>query len=51
VREMERRFLGTACKKQDLTPQLTLKPKKRKIGFEVRESRARYGTSGRKRPC
>ena len=24
-------------------------PKKRKIGFEVRESRARYGTSGRKR--
>ena len=23
-------------------------PKKRKIGFEVRESRARYGTSGRK---
>ena len=25
-------------------------PKKRKIGFEVRESRARYGTSGRKRP-
>ena len=24
--------------------------KKRKIGFEVRESRARYGTSGRKRP-
>ena len=25
-------------------------PKKRKIGFEVRESRARYGSSGRKRP-
>ncbi|MBI4683824.1 MAG: ORF6N domain-containing protein [Nitrospirae bacterium] len=25
-------------------------PKKRKIGFEVRERRARYGTSGRKRP-
>ncbi len=25
-------------------------PKKRKIGFEVRESRVRYGTSGRKRP-
>ena len=25
-------------------------PKKRKIGFEVRESRARYGASGRKRP-
>ena len=25
-------------------------PKKREIGFEVRESRARYGTSGRKRP-
>ena len=24
-------------------------PKKRKIGFEVRESRARYGASGRKR--
>ncbi|MFA4829439.1 MAG: hypothetical protein WC594_09480, partial [Thermodesulfovibrionales bacterium] len=24
--------------------------KKRKIGFEVRERRARYGTSGRKRP-
>ena len=27
-----------------------LKPKKRKIGFEVRESRARYGVHGRKRP-
>lgn len=25
-------------------------PKKRRIGFEVRESRARYGTSGRKKP-
>jgi len=25
-------------------------PKKRKIGFEVRESRARYGAPGRKRP-
>ncbi|MFZ3122659.1 MAG: ORF6N domain-containing protein [Thermodesulfovibrionales bacterium] len=25
-------------------------PKKRKIGFEVRESMARYGVSGRKRP-
>ena len=25
-------------------------PKKKKIGFGVRESRARYGTSGRKRP-
>lgn len=25
-------------------------PKKRKIGFEVRESRARYRISGRKRP-
>jgi len=25
-------------------------PKKSKIGFEVRESRARYGASGRKRP-
>ena len=25
-------------------------PKKRKIGFEVRESRARYGAAGRKRP-
>jgi hypothetical protein len=24
--------------------------KKRKIGFEVRESRARYGASGRKNP-
>jgi len=24
-------------------------PKKRKIGFEVRESTARYGASGRKR--
>jgi len=25
-------------------------PKKRKIGFEVRERKARYGTAGRKRP-
>ena len=28
--------------------QAPTEPKKRKIGFEVRESRARYGTSGRK---
>lgn len=33
--------------RQLMTPPET---KKRKIGFEVRESRARYGASGRKRP-
>lgn len=33
--------------RQLMTPPET---KKRKIGFEVRESRARYGTAGRKRP-
>ncbi|MEK7332993.1 MAG: ORF6N domain-containing protein [Nitrospirota bacterium] len=52
LEEMEKKYDTQFKVVFDAIRQLMTPPetKKRKIGFEVRESRARYGTSGRKRP-
>ena len=52
LNEMEKKYDAQFKIVFDAIRQLMIppEPKKRKIGFEVRERMARYGTSGRKRP-
>ncbi len=52
IEDMEKKYDHQFKIVFDAIRQLMAPPetKKRKIGFEVRESRARYGASGRKRP-